>query len=121
MSQLTPFFCVRGVWLDQTKNLLANSRRGRCWLGRSRVTDVARLTRIGTGGGDSEPKDCNHPFLGPESEDTPTIFSSVPVCGEVFNLNFRAAGITGVSQDPSDRRLAPVVSWFVIHDLTPHP
>ena len=54
-------------------------------------------------------------------------FSSVLVAwdyhGEEYNLNFRV-DITGVSQDDhtSDGTLAhKVMSWFVTHDLTPHP
>jgi hypothetical protein len=59
-----------------------------------------------------------------EAEDTPTLISSVPVDwdyhGEEFNLNFRA-GINGVSKDPSDGTLAPVMRSFVSHDINPHP
>jgi len=63
-------------------------------------------------------------FSGPEPANIPAVISSVPVDwdyhDEVFNLNFRA-GITGVSQDPSDGTLAPVMSWFVTHVLPPNP
>ena len=59
-------------------------------------------------------------FSGPDPTNISAIISSVPADwdyhGEVFNLNF-LAGITGVSQDPSDGTLTPVMSWFVTHDL----
>jgi len=63
-------------------------------------------------------------FEGPDSEDFPTIVSSAPVdwdyYGVTHDLHFHS-GITGYTQDPNDGTLAPLIGWYVTHDLPKDP
>mmetsp|Transcript_26999 Transcript_26999/g.34715 ORF Transcript_26999/g.34715 Transcript_26999/m.34715 type:complete len:215 (-) Transcript_26999:109-753(-) len=63
-------------------------------------------------------------FVGPDPKDFPTIVSSAPVdwkyYGVTHDLHFHA-GITGYTQDPNDGTLAPLIGWYVTHDLPKDP
>mmetsp|Transcript_23552 Transcript_23552/g.40192 ORF Transcript_23552/g.40192 Transcript_23552/m.40192 type:complete len:546 (-) Transcript_23552:251-1888(-) len=63
-------------------------------------------------------------FVGPDPKDFPTIVSSAPVdwkyYGVTHDLHFHA-GITGYTQDPNNGTVAPLIGWYVTHDLPKDP
>lgn len=63
-------------------------------------------------------------FTGPQLDELPPVLSSCPVDwnyhGTTYDLHFHA-GIAGVTQDPEDGTLTPLLGWFVSHDPPEEP